>query len=458
MLKEHSSFVKQAIAALDCVLITVCFYVSYRVVAHYAPLGPIQQYLVMLVGFGAFYLYFAWTRSIFSILHFSWISGLLNRVVMIFLSAGFLGASILYLLPDSYNSRRLYIMFAVMSFLVIALEKYSLKQLFVQVRRRNHNITTVILFGKGRLVARLDKEIRMHPEWGLRVVRKVDLSTPPHAFEEILKTTYVEEVFFCIPRSLSISGFAVDSYLQLCEEIGRPARVFLNIANATHFARWEYHQFMGRPTLISHTVDLDPDQILFKRAFDLLGGLTGMLILIAVYPVLATIIKLTSRGPVFFKQSRVGRNGKRFKIYKFRSMCNDAEERKKDLLSKNELSGAVFKMKDDPRVTPIGKFMRKFSLDELPQFINVVRGDMSLVGTRPPTPEEVSKYQNWHHRRISIKPGLTGLWQVSGRNKITDFDEIVRLDLLYIDTWSIWADIRIILKTIVVVFRRDGAY
>jgi lipopolysaccharide/colanic/teichoic acid biosynthesis glycosyltransferase len=139
-------------------------------------------------------------------------------------------------------------------------------------------------------------------------------------------------------------------------------------------------------------------------------------------------------------------------------MTIDAEKQKRDLLMLNECDGAVFKMKNDPRVTSVGKIMRMLSLDELPQFINVLKGEMSLVGTRPPTPDEVAKYQKWHHRRISIRPGITGLWQVSGRNKITNFDEIVKLDLKYIDNWSIWQDTKIIIKTVLVLFGRKGAY
>lgn len=138
-------------------------------------------------------------------------------------------------------------------------------------------------------------------------------------------------------------------------------------------------------------------------------------------------------------------------------MYIDAEERKKDLLAQNEMKGAIFKIRNDPRIIPIGHFLRKSSLDELPQFWNVLKGEMSLVGTRPPTPAEVEQYENWHRRRISIKPGITGLWQVSGRNAIEDFDEIVRLDLKYIDNWSIWSDIRILLKTVKVVLFREGS-
>jgi exopolysaccharide biosynthesis polyprenyl glycosylphosphotransferase len=284
------------------------------------------------------------------------------------------------------------------------------------------------------------------------------LSTTPSQFEEILKNSYVEEIFFCIPRSLTNKGFFIDAYLQICEEMGRPARVFMNIVGSTRFATWKFHRFMDRPTIVSSTAELDPDQAIFKRIMDIFAGAAGLSILVIAYPFLATIIKVTSSGPVFFRQVRVGRNGKRFIIYKFRTMQMDAEQKKEELLVHNELDGAVFKMKDDPRVTKVGKFMRKFSLDELPQFINVLKGEMSLVGTRPPTPDEVCKYEKWHHRRISVRPGITGLWQVSGRNKISNFDEIVKLDLAYIDSWSIWLDCKIILKTIFVVFQRDSAF
>lgn len=458
MLKEHSSFIKQAIATIDLVLLLLAFYVSHGLVSEIRRLSPLLTYWPMLVGFSAFYLYFAWTRHLFSILQFNWVRGLASRVVMIFISAGILGAAILYLTPDSYSSRTFYLVFTGLAFVLIATEKLLLKEVFARLRRGNRNTTPVILFGRGRKAAQLIQEINSHPEFGLRIVRKLDLSISPAQFEEVLKSSYVEEVFFSIPRTISREGFRIDPYLRICEEMGRPARVFINLSSATHFARWEYHRFMEHSTLVSHTVELDPDQMIFKRAFDVVGSLVGLFILAAIYPFLALAIKITSHGPVFFKQVRVGRNGKRFVIYKFRSMYLDAEERRKELEAKNELKGAVFKLRDDPRVTPVGKLIRRLSLDELPQFINVLKGEMSLVGTRPPTPDEVSSYQKWHHRRISAKPGITGLWQVSGRNKITDFDEIVKLDLKYIDTWSIWVDTAIIFKTLLVFFRKGEAY
>jgi exopolysaccharide biosynthesis polyprenyl glycosylphosphotransferase len=458
MLKEHPSFVKQVIAALDCALIITSFALAYSLVARFKPLSPALNYWFMLVGFLGFYLYFAWTRELFSVLQFNWGRHLFRRIVAIFLSAGVLGASILYILPDIYNSRTLYFFLAGVSFVFVVTEKLVLRQFFSQIRRRNRNTTPILLFARGRQAARLYQEIRAHPEWGFRVVKVLDLKTSPAQFEDILKKNHVETVFFCIPRQITKGGFVIDPYLQVCEDIGRPARVFLNLLDSTKFASWNYHKFMERPTFISHTVELDPDQVLFKRIFDIAGACVGLTVFAALYPLLAAAIKLGSPGPVFFKQERVGRNGKRFHIYKFRSMFVDAEEKKKLLLEQNELQGAVFKIRDDPRVTPAGRFMRRYSFDELPQFFNVLRGDMSLVGTRPPTPDEVSNYQKWQFRRMSIRPGMTGLWQVSGRNRIRNFNDIVKLDLKYIDSWSIWLDIKILFKTMFVVFQRDAAY
>jgi len=198
---------------------------------------------------------------------------------------------------------------------------------------------------------------------------------------------------------------------------------------------------------------------MIKRLMDIVGALIGLAFTAVASIFIVPAIKLTSPGPVLFKQDRVGMNGRIFKIYKFRTMYVDAEERKAELMAQNEIKGGLmFKIKSDPRVTPVGRILRKTSLDELPQFFNVLKGDMSLVGTRPPTVDEVKKYKTYHRRRISFKPGLTGMWQVSGRSNITDFEEVVRLDTKYIDEWSIWLDIIIILKTIWVVLRKKDAY
>lgn len=193
-------------------------------------------------------------------------------------------------------------------------------------------------------------------------------------------------------------------------------------------------------------------QVFLKRIMDFVGGIVGCIIAGLLYIILGPIIKIQAPGPVIFKQKRVGRNGRVFNMYKFRSMYVDAEERKKELMANNEMSDFMFKMENDPRIIPVGRFMRKTSLDEFPQFYNILRGDMSLVGTRPPTVDEFNKYNYSHKKRLSFRPGLTGLWQVSGRNEIKDFDEVVKLDVDYIDNWNILLDIKILFKTLGVAF------
>ena len=197
--------------------------------------------------------------------------------------------------------------------------------------------------------------------------------------------------------------------------------------------------------------------LIMKRALDILGGLVGMVILVVATIFVAPAIKLESPGPVFFGQTRIGKNGRRFTFYKFRSMYQDAEQRKKELMAQNEVKGLMFKMEHDPRITRVGRFIRKTSIDELPQFWNVLKGDMSLVGTRPPTVDEFERYEAKHKCRLSMTPGLTGMWQTSGRSDIKDFDEVVQLDMEYIDNWNILKDIKILFKTVAVVFFGKGS-
>ena len=213
----------------------------------------------------------------------------------------------------------------------------------------------------------------------------------------------------------------------------------------------------GYPAMTFSRAVRNPQQMMLKRIADIFSGFVGSLIAGILFLILGPIIKLDSKGPVLFRQKRVGRNGRFFMMYKFRSMVPDAEEQKKELLKKNEVQGQMFKLTDDPRITRVGRFLRRSSLDEFPQFFNILKGDMSLIGTRPPTVDEFMKYEDHHKRRLSMKPGLTGLWQVSGRSEITDFEEVVRLDCQYIDNWSLMLDLKIFLRTIAVVFRRKGS-
>jgi exopolysaccharide biosynthesis polyprenyl glycosylphosphotransferase len=208
-------------------------------------------------------------------------------------------------------------------------------------------------------------------------------------------------------------------------------------------------------TISIHKVRLR--QLFIKRSMDILGSAVGLVFTAITFIILAPIIKTKSPGPIFFSQVRVGKNGRQFKLYKFRSMYVDAEARKQELMQNNKMQGQMFKMDDDPRITPIGHFIRRHSIDEFPQFWNVLKGNMSLVGTRPPTVDEVKKYELHHRIRLSIKPGITGLWQVSGRSDIINFEDVVKLDEKYIREWNLGLDAKIICQTALVVFGRKGS-
>jgi exopolysaccharide biosynthesis polyprenyl glycosylphosphotransferase len=235
-----------------------------------------------------------------------------------------------------------------------------------------------------------------------------------------------------------------------CRVFGLRRRPLREMKNPTLLRRGE-----GPVALLSSPALLGW-QLVLKRMLDVVGSALGIVVSLPLMAVCALAIKLTSRGPIFFKQVRVGLHGRTFNMLKFRSMVVNAEAMKKSLADVNEVSGPVFKMKNDPRVTRIGRFIRKYSIDELPQLINVLRGDMSVVGPRPPVPDEVAKYEPWQRRRLSVRPGLTCIWQVSGRNQIS-FEDWMVLDMQYIDHWSLARDFNLIFKTVPVVFTGRGA-
>lgn len=271
---------------------------------------------------------------------------------------------------------------------------------------------------------------------------------------ENVKNEIVDDVFINVPYD---SGKSLKPIILEFEKMG--ITVHLNITMLEGFEGFdkEISVYGPYPVISFTTKKFDDNKMFIKRCIDILGALVGIVITVFFGIIFGPLILIESRGPLIFKQKRVGKNGRYFNIYKFRSMYKDAEERKQALMSQNEMNGYMFKMSDDPRITKVGKFIRKTSIDELPQFFNVLKGDMSLVGTRPPTVGEFNKYACHHKRRLSMKPGITGLWQVSGRSDICDFEEVVKLDLEYIDNWSLILDIKILLKTIVVVFTKKGS-
>ena len=262
----------------------------------------------------------------------------------------------------------------------------------------------------------------------------------------------VDQVVINLPSE----SFLIADFISQFEIMGLPVAV--NIATLDFVTNSEKAiQRFGNSSVVNFsTTFYRSSDIALKRVIDIIGSLFGLMICGMVSIFLVPLIK-GDGGPAIFAQDRVGRNGRVFKFYKFRSMRVDAEKIKKDLMSQNQMQGGMFKIENDPRVTKIGYFIRKTSLDELPQFWNVLKGDMSLVGTRPPTLDEYMKYTPEQKRRLSFKPGITGLWQISGRSNITNFDDVVKLDVTYLDGWTIWKDIEILLKTIKVVVMKDGA-
>ncbi|HEX7653175.1 MAG TPA: sugar transferase, partial [Verrucomicrobiae bacterium] len=249
----------------------------------------------------------------------------------------------------------------------------------------------------------------------------------------------------------------IENIIQICELEGVEAWLVADFF-ATQIARASFDEMAGHPLLIFRSTPETSWQVMAKLLLDFFGA--ALLLLFAAIPmaVIALLIRFTSPGPILFRQQRSGLNGTPFTIYKFRTMVTNAEQFKHELAAMNEMTGPVFKVSNDPRITPLGRILRKLSLDELPQIFNILRGEMSLVGPRPLPVDEVKRFNDLaHRRRLSVKPGLTCLWQISGRNKITDFNEWVRLDLEYIDNWSIWLDVAILIRTVPAVFLGSGA-
>ena len=262
----------------------------------------------------------------------------------------------------------------------------------------------------------------------------------------------VDQVVINLPSE----SFLIADFVSRFETMGLPVAVNIAALEFVTNSEKAIQRFGDSSVVNFSTTFYRSSDIALKRVIDIMGSLVGLIICGLVSIFLVPLIKRDG-GPAIFVQDRVGRNGRVFKFYKFRSMRVDAEEIKKDLMSQNQIQGGMFKIENDPRVTKIGHFIRKTSLDELPQFWNVLKGDMSLVGTRPPTLDEYMTYTPEQKRRLSFKPGITGLWQISGRSNITNFDDVVKLDITYLDGWTIWKDIEILLKTIKVVFMKNGA-
>ena len=375
--------------------------------------------------------------------------------------------AILFITDADRVSRLLILVFGSIAFILLLSSRFGIIKILRTIRRGGFNYRNILVVGTGKRARTCAEMICSHAELGLRIFGYVD-DDPRAADREILgsaiigtlkdvptiiQRNVIDEVVIALPRRWLPSVVEV---VQVCEETGIEATIVADFFNIT-IAKLHTTMFYDIPLLSFSSTPSQQLQLLLKDCLDRIGS---ALLLVVTSPVLAIAsiaIKLTSRGPIVFKQVRLGLNGRKFTFYKFRSMKVGSEKEMECLKDYNQMSGPVFKMQLDPRVTPVGRFLRRTSIDELPQLLNVLRGEMSLVGPRPPLPTETEEYDRWHRRRLSVKPGMTCLWQINGRNNV-DFKDWMNLDLLYIDNWSLWLDIKILLKTLVVVIKGDGAY
>lgn len=376
---------------------------------------------------------------------------------------------ILYLLQDAVHLSRMvfvgfWIFYTAASYLCRILWKR-----YVQKNLSEKGIRSFVIVTSSDLAEQVVKRIKGNNYYGLKLTgvilmdqdrtgwsyEGIPVVADANTAEEYLCREWVDEVFFNLPEEIQLPT----ELISLCEEMG--ITVHLRMAKIEDFQNSNrfVQKLAGYMVVTSSVNVLSGGQVILKRLMDIVGGLVGCILTGILFLFVAPAIYLKSPGPIFFSQWRIGKNGRKFKIYKFRSMYMDAEEQKKKLMEQNKIKdGMMFKMDDDPRIIKgIGHFIRKTSIDEFPQFLNVLKGDMSMVGTRPPTLDEWEKYSPRHRIRMATKPGLTGMWQVSGRSNITDFDEVVRLDEKYIREWSFGLDIRIIFKTIGNMISGDGA-
>ena len=352
-------------------------------------------------------------------------------------------------------ARSVFILFGVIS-LILLMVKEQFMRIYLQSRLgQAQNRKRFILVGTSVDNARWVAELKKRPQEGIDILVQLDLNLTP--VEKLVELLHEHSANGVILNAKHAFFGHVEKAIQICELEGVEAWLMADFFK-TQISRTFLDDFGDRPMLVFRSTPEDSWQALAKQVIDFTGAFVALLTLSPVFFAVMILIKRTSPGPIFFRQQRSGLNGQPFTMLKFRSMCTDAEQKKHELEALNEMTGPVFKISNDPRITPIGRWLRKYSVDELPQLYNVLKGEMSLVGPRPLPVDEVKRFDDFsHRRRLSVKPGLTCLWQISGRNNVTNFKEWVRLDLEYIDNWTIWLDLKILLRTIPVVFFGTGA-
>jgi exopolysaccharide biosynthesis polyprenyl glycosylphosphotransferase len=483
MIREKETVIRRAILLIDGMLVLLAYMLSYflrQSLDKYSSsgfLGPLKtvqetdgtfsEYLIFLLLILIFWCLMLYFNGMYLPLR---IRSFLETLWILIKSAFFanLGFGMfVFLFKLSFISRMFFAIFAIMSFVFIFSEKAIIYLVMQSVRRQGLNQRRLLIVGTGRRAAGFIRKINDHPEWGLKILGAVD-DEPGRGIElvegikiigtlkdipEILHTYAIDEVTFVVPR-LRLNH--IENAVRECEIEGIKVTIAVDLFDLK-IAKSYQTDLDGQPLLTFKTTVPSERDLFAKRMLDF--AISGACIAICSPFILlvSILIKLTSSGPVFYKQTRIGLNGRRFVMYKFRTMRVGAQEKLSQVDIYKEIYEPHWKKTKLQYVTPIGRFLRKFSLDELPQFFNVFWGHMSLVGPRPTLPQEVKQYEAWHRRRFSMRPGLTCLWQVKGRRDIK-FDEWMEMDLEYLDNWSLWLDIKILLRTIPAVLFGHGAY
>jgi len=481
MIKEYEAFLKKMMIFADLLILAASFILAYFIRANIyhlykfdlfpsrvvmGTLYPLDNYLWLLLIVIPVWYGLLSSQGLYE----SFRTKRLTEIVWIIMKTGFLATlitgTLIFVLKLTYVSRIFVVLFSAISVSFLTLEKVILIQSFKHARLGENNYKHLMVVGTGKRATKFVQMVKQHPEWGMKIVGIIDdepekIGTDVSNIKvigllkdipDILHEKIVDEVVFIIPR-LWLSR--VEESILSCEREGIKVSVAVDLFDFK-IGKLEATDLGGIPLMRLETTPGSPWQLFIKRGTDFIVSLVALVLLAPVLLLIAVVIKLNSRGPLFFKQVRNGMNGRKFTLLKFRSMVVGAEKIQEELIALNEMDGPVFKIKNDPRMTKIGKFLRKTSLDELPQLINVLKGDMSLVGPRPPIPGEVTNYKTWQRRRLSMRPGITCFWQISGRNEI-DFERWMKLDLKYIDNWSLWLDFKILLRTIPVVLFGIGA-
>lgn len=470
MISQNYEHLKRLLVLLDACLLALLYVIILHVHRIFVAAGDVDFYahvwlLPVLVGATSILMsYFGAYRSVRyrSAVAFSWL------VFKAVLCALMLLAVLLFVMKAEFASRFVIVSFAVLGSMTLVLTRVGFVKSYFRSRAfLDQNRHRVLVIGTGERATRLTEKLAAQTDWGVEVVGYLDpmpdnaragkwgasLFGSAERIGEVLAENVVDEVILAVPRSLidDLEGIA-----DACEEQGVKLRIMGDIYDLKA-SRISLADLDGIPLISFEPVSQDAAKLVIKRFFDLTLTILSMPILLPMFLIIGILIKFDDRGPVFFRQERVGLHKRRFRMWKFRTMCVDADEKMKEIEHLNEAEGPIFKMANDPRVTKIGNFMRRTSIDELPQLFNVIAGQMSLVGPRPMSVRDVDLFDRGIQRkRFSVKPGLTCLWQVSGRSDLP-FEKWLELDLDYIERWSLGLDLQILLKTIPAVLKGSGA-